>query len=71
MKNTNRSWRAQKGSRVAYATDRFSGEAIVRRVLQAPLLGIGDGSGRYLVRDIRTGVERETTGEQMRFPDKR
>lgn len=67
MKRTNRSWRAQRGSRVNFADDRVAGEATVVRVLQPPQTGIGDGSGRYLIRDTRTDAEREITGNQMRL----
>ena len=67
MKDTNRSWRAQKGATVEYASGRISGTGVVISVLAAPRIGIGDGEGRYLIRDTQTGQEHEVTGAQMRL----
>lgn len=69
MKHTNRSWRAQKGSVVQFIDNRRSLTGTVARVLQPPRIGLGDGSGIYLVRD-QSGGDHIVTGQQMRFADK-
>jgi hypothetical protein len=65
MKGTNKSWRAQRGTRVRYAADRKAGTAVVVRVPSPP----GGGSdGRYLIRDAADGSEREVSGTEIRVP---
>lgn len=66
MKGTNKSWRAQAGMRVQYASGRCSGTAIVVRVLAPARLGVDDGTGRYLVQDTVSGQRYEIPGAQMR-----
>lgn len=66
MRNTHLSWRAQRGTRVRYAHDRASGNAVVLRVI--PLTEGEDEHSprRYLIEDLITKAQFIVPGDSIR-----
>lgn len=66
MKGTNRSWRAQKGSKVEYAIDRVSGRGTITKILGT--LGVpGSLSRTFEVTDDKSGSVVVVSEDQVRF----